>query len=51
MKQMRVRETRLKQPQDGTKLSLKKPQKTKGIEPGRSTKREDTCKDKIVWLA
>ncbi len=51
MKQMRAHKTKLKQPQDGARLSLNQPQETKGIEPGRSTKRKDTCKDKIAWPA
>jgi len=51
MKQMKAHKTRLKQPQDGARLSLDQPQETKGIEPGRSTKRENTCKDKTAWLA
>jgi hypothetical protein len=41
---------RLKQPQNGIRLSPKPPQEPKGIEPVRITGREDTYKEKIAWL-
>jgi hypothetical protein len=47
MKQIGACEKKLKQPQNGPR---NQPQEVRGLEPGRSTRGEDTYKNKMVWL-
>jgi len=51
MKQKRTHKTKLKQPQNGIKLSLKStPRNKRNKTKKKNTIWEDTCKNKTTWL-